>query len=70
MNLSTCTAEALVSAAVSASFDEQAAIIVVITESGATAQQVAKYRPEAPILAMTCNEKTVGLGLGFTVALC
>ena len=52
------------SAAVSASFDEKAAIIVVITESGATAQTVAKYRPEAPILAMTCNDKTVGLGLG------
>ena len=55
---SKCQIEALVSAAVSASFDEKAAMIVVITESGATARQVAKYRPEAPILAMTCNEKT------------
>lgn len=55
---SKCQAEALVSAAVSASFDEHAAMIVVITESGATAQTVAKYRPEAPILAMTCNKRT------------
>jgi len=51
------TAEALVSAAVSASIDENACMIVVISETGKTAQLIAKYRPECVILVMTANEK-------------
>ena len=50
------SAEALVSAAVSAAYHEKAKMIVVITETGKTAQLVAKYRPECPILAMTAND--------------
>ncbi|HEY81717.1 MAG TPA: pyruvate kinase [Dehalococcoidia bacterium] len=37
-----------------------AAAIVAFTESGSTAQRVSKYRPQAPILAITSNQTVCG----------
>jgi len=51
-------AESIAAAAVKAAFDLQASMVVVLTESGNTARLVAKYRPAAPILAITSSERS------------
>uniref|UniRef100_UPI00358FCF43 pyruvate kinase PKM-like n=1 Tax=Myxine glutinosa TaxID=7769 RepID=UPI00358FCF43 len=44
--------------AVEASFKSSAAALIVLTKSGRSAQLLSKYRPCAPILAVTRNEQT------------
>jgi len=51
--------EAIASSAVKTALDMTAAVILVVTESGLTAQIVAKYRPSCPILAYSGVEQTV-----------
>jgi pyruvate kinase len=48
--------EAIASSAVKASFDLEAAVVVVLTESGNTARLVSKYRPSAHIITITSSE--------------
>merc|ERR550537_2112987 len=48
--------ESVCSAAVKATIDSVCNLIVVLTETGATARLVAKYRPHVPILAITASE--------------
>jgi len=50
--------ESIASSAVKTSFDIQAKLILVMTESGKTARLVSKYRPEAQILVLTQSPKT------------
>ena len=50
--------EALAVAAVHASFDVHAALIVVVSRTGRTARFIAKYRPAAPIIALAYNAAT------------
>eukprot|EP00460_Paracercomonas_marina_P000790 EW704849.1.p1 GENE.EW704849.1~~EW704849.1.p1 ORF type:complete len:160 (+),score=54.90 EW704849.1:28-480(+) len=50
--------EAIASSAVKASFDLQAALVIVLTESGFTARLVSKYRPNAHILTITSSEQS------------
>jgi len=52
-------AEALASSTVRTAMDMSAKVIIAITESGSTATLISKYRPVAPILAITTNERTV-----------
>lgn len=47
--------EAVASSAVKTSWDVHAALIIVFTQSGATAQSISKYRPIAPVLAVTSD---------------
>jgi len=51
-------AEALCASAVKAAMDSKAALIVALTETGSTARMLAKYRPEAQILAITASDST------------
>jgi pyruvate kinase len=51
------TGETIAIAAVSASFEQQARAIIVLSTSGSTARLVSKYRPNCPILMVTRNEK-------------
>lgn len=51
------TGETIAIAAVSASFEQQAKAIIVLSTSGNTARLVAKYRPKCPILMVTRDEK-------------
>ncbi|MFC5450835.1 pyruvate kinase [Paenibacillus aestuarii] len=51
--------EVLCQSVVSTSNKLHAAAILTPTESGFTARMIAKYRPEAPILAITSNEYTI-----------
>jgi pyruvate kinase len=44
--------EAIAASAVVASFQLEAAAIIVLTNSGVTARAVAKYRPSCPIIAV------------------
>jgi len=53
------TVESVCSSAVKATIDSGSPLIVVLTETGHTAQMIAKYRPKAPILAITASETTV-----------
>lgn len=46
----------MASAAVTASLEQDADIIIVLTNNGGSAAAVAKYRPKAPILVMTSDE--------------
>lgn len=48
-------AEAISANAVKTSWDVHATLIIVLTETGNTAQSIAKYRPIAPVLAVTAN---------------
>lgn len=50
-------AEAIASSAVKTAYDLNASLLIVLTESGGTAKFVSKYRPRAPILCITANEK-------------
>merc|ERR1719223_1236031 len=45
--------EAVAASAVNTAIEISATMIVVLTETGRTAMQVAKYRPSAPILVLT-----------------
>merc|ERR1712014_30038 len=38
--------------------ESKATLIVALTETGSTARMLAKYRPQAPILAITASEST------------
>ena len=48
--------EAICSAAVKASLDLSASLVIALTETGHTARLVAKYRPRAPVLTITNQE--------------
>ena len=48
-------AESVASSAVKTAWDVQAKAIIVLTDSGATARLVAKYRPSVPILVFTSS---------------
>eukprot|EP00050_Salpingoeca_kvevrii_P007683 m.297821 g.297821 ORF g.297821 m.297821 type:complete len:557 (+) comp13717_c0_seq1:13-1683(+) len=50
--------DALASSAVSASLELNACCIVVLTRSGETVRDIARFRPRAPILAVTQNQST------------
>lgn len=50
--------EAISSAAVNTVSSMRAALILVLTESGASARYVAKYKPSVPIITMTSDEQT------------
>merc|ERR1719183_3081711 len=50
--------ESVCSAAVKTAIDAKSALIVTLTETGHTALAIAKYRPEATILAITASEST------------
>ena len=51
-------AESVASSAVKTALDINAKLIIVLSESGATAIQVAKYRPLVPIVVLTHSEQT------------
>ncbi|XP_059713977.1 pyruvate kinase PKM isoform X2 [Haemorhous mexicanus] len=51
-------ADAMAAGAVEASFKGLAAAVLVLTESGRSAHLVSRYRPRAPIIAITRNEQT------------
>jgi len=51
--------EAVCASAVKAAIDAKAAIIMALTETGSTALLLAKYRPEAPIMAISASETTI-----------
>lgn len=51
--------EAVCSSAVKAAVDFGAPLIVALTETGHTAMMLAKYRPQAPILAVSASETTI-----------
>uniref|UniRef100_A0A8D2P542 Pyruvate kinase n=1 Tax=Zosterops lateralis melanops TaxID=1220523 RepID=A0A8D2P542_ZOSLA len=51
-------ADAMAAGAVEASFKCLAAALIVLTESGRSAHLVSRYRPRAPIIAITRNEQT------------
>ncbi|WP_080831802.1 pyruvate kinase [Cohnella massiliensis] len=55
----TNTTEIISQSAVSASLELNAAAIVAATESGFTARMVSKYRPQAPIIAISQHEKVL-----------
>lgn len=58
-NLSLSIEETIANAAVKASFDIEAKLIVAFTNSGHTAKIVQKYKPACPILAVSASESTV-----------
>lgn len=49
--------ESVASSAVKTAFDVDAKMIVVLTETGSTAQMIAKYRPSMPMLVLTAMEE-------------
>merc|ERR1712186_174873 len=51
--------ESVCSSAVKCTVDSNCPLIVALTETGSTARLIAKYRPKAPILAITASETTV-----------
>merc|ERR1719422_342499 len=51
--------EAVCSSAVKAAIDAKCKLIIALTETGSTALAIAKYRPQAPILAITASETAV-----------
>jgi len=52
------TVEAVCSSAVSAAIETNTPLIIALTETGATARVIAKYRPHQAILAITASETT------------
>merc|ERR1719188_2563550 len=50
--------ESVCSSAVKATIDANCPLIVVLTETGHTARVIAKYRPRAPVLAITASDTT------------
>eukprot|EP01083_Nonionella_stella_P304695 1059942_1 len=55
--------EGIAAAAVKASFDLKAALVIVLSASGTTGRLVSKYRPSAPILMLTEDEQVARQGL-------
>jgi pyruvate kinase len=55
------TPEVVCSYAVRASIDLRADLIITITETGATARLVCKYRPKVPVICMTDSEATANI---------
>jgi len=51
--------ESVCSSAVKATIDAGCPLIVVLTDTGHTARTIAKYRPRAPILAISASESTI-----------
>jgi len=51
--------EAVCSAAVKAAIDAKASMVMALTETGQTAQALAKFRPWAPILAIAASETVI-----------
>jgi pyruvate kinase len=51
--------ESICSSAVKASIDAGCPLIITLTETGATARQIAKYNPKAVILSISASETTV-----------
>merc|ERR1712231_33043 len=51
--------ESVCSSAVKATIDANCPLIVALTETGHTARAIAKYRPRAPILAISASETTI-----------
>merc|ERR1712038_87040 len=51
--------ESVCSSAVKCTVDSDCPLIVALTETGSTARLIAKYRPKAPIIAITASETTV-----------
>jgi len=51
--------ESICSSAVKATIDANCPLIIALTETGHTARVIAKYRPRAPILAISASETTV-----------
>merc|ERR1739846_110300 len=51
--------ESVCSSAVKATIDAGCPLIVVLTETGHTARAIAKYRPKAPILAISASESSI-----------
>ncbi|KAJ3213991.1 hypothetical protein HK099_007074 [Clydaea vesicula] len=49
--------EAIAANAVKTSWDVHATLIIVLTETGSTARSICKYRPIAPVLAVTATEQ-------------
>lgn len=56
--LPTETTETVASSAVSASFEQHAGCILVLSTSGNTARLISKYRPRCSIITVTRDEKT------------
>jgi pyruvate kinase len=52
------TSESIASSAVKTAIDVRAKLIVVCSESGNTARQVAKFRPGMPVMVLTTSEAT------------
>lgn len=52
------TSESIASSAVKTAIDVKAKAIIVCSESGATATQVAKFRPGMPVVVLTCKAST------------
>lgn len=52
------TSESIASSAVKTAIDVKAKAIIVCSESGATATQVAKFRPGMPVIVLTCKAST------------
>merc|ERR1712176_1161880 len=50
--------ESMCSSAVKTALETKCALILALTETGHTARLLSKYRPEAPILAITASEST------------
>jgi len=51
--------ESVCSSAVKTAIDANCKLILALTETGSTALAIAKYRPQAPILAISASESTV-----------
>ena len=51
------TSESIASSAVKTAIDVKAKALIVCSESGTTATQVAKFRPNCPIIVLTANER-------------
>jgi pyruvate kinase len=56
--ITTDPTEAAAVGAMKASFKCCSGAIIVLSKSGRSAHQVARYRPRAPIIAVTCNPQT------------
>merc|ERR1711935_896155 len=59
------TSESIASSAVKTAIDINAKAIVVCSESGATAQQIAKFRPGRPVTVLTTCPQVARQAFGF-----
>jgi pyruvate kinase len=51
------TSESIASSAVKTAIDVNAKVLIVVSESGTTATQVAKFRPGVPIIVLTLTDR-------------